>query len=129
LDQQYFDLSYTNPTARTISGITPDTFFEPAQSFTVGMDGTLSRIQLFVLPRGAGGADVTLNFYNVVDDLPGALLAGVSASAGMDGSFAPFRWVTFDLSALGLHVQPGQVFAFGLTTKKRQSMVEFRLVG
>jgi hypothetical protein len=118
LDQEYLDLMYPNPDLWTVSGITADTFFEPAQSFTIGFDGTLSKIQLFVLPRGALNADVTLNLYSVVNDLPHTVLASVSASSGMDGDYAPFRWVTFDLSALGLHVNPGQVFAAGLTTKK-----------
>lgn len=118
LDQEYLDVMYPDPDRSTVTGIVPDRFYEPAQSFTVGVEGTLSKIQLYVIPRGATNADVTLHLYNVVADLPATELASVHAASGMNGDFAPFRWVTFDLSALGLHVSPGQMFAAGLTTTR-----------
>jgi hypothetical protein len=118
LDQEYLDLMYPSADVWSVSAITADRFFEPAQSFTVGFEGMLSKIQVFVRPRGALNADVTLNLYNVVDNRPHTVLASVPAASGMNGELTPFRWVTFDFSALGLHVNPGQVFAAGLTTRK-----------
>jgi hypothetical protein len=85
---------------------------EYAQSFTVGESGLLSRVELNLLALNRD-MPVTLRLYDMSNSLPHDSLA--TAEAVVTKSSNP-AWIEFDLSAAGILVEPGQVYAIGLST-------------
>jgi len=92
---------------------------EMAQTFTVGIAGTLDHIDALMFQLGAPfltNGDPRLSVYNTTAGVPsGAPLVTVQIpSASVPFNNAAF--VTFDVSAANIPVSVGQVLAFGIWT-------------
>ncbi len=102
LDQMYFD----SDTQDLIAGYgsSPDNSFRRAQTFTVGLDGTLDHVEM----RGAAGAAM-----RILATTEGVPTFNVLASTG---SFVTTGdgWISWDLSGSGLAVRAGEVLAMDM---------------
>lgn len=92
---------------------------EMAQTFTVGIAGTLDHIDALMFQLGfpfLTNGDPKLSVYNTTAGLPsGAPLVTVQVSKAL----VPFNnanFVTFDVSGANIPVSVGQVLAFGIST-------------
>lgn len=111
LDQQYnFSSSFADSTNGNVS--------EVGQTFTVGIAGTLSSIDVLMF-RLSGIFDPTgpavLKVYNTTGGNPtGAPLTSVSKAKG-DISLNVASFATFDVSAAGILVNVGDKLSFGIS--------------
>ncbi len=110
LDQQN-DVS-PSATADSTSG----GFQEIAQTFTVGVSGTLSRIAAQINWPGFGSpGNAILTVYNTAGGVPNASLG----TALIPTSAIPtigYEFQSFDLTSYGIPVHAGDVFAYGITS-------------
>jgi hypothetical protein len=104
LDQQN-DVTGSATADSTSSG------FEPAQTFTVGVAGTLSRIEAQLSrPSFTTNGSVTLTIYNTISGVPNASLG----TADLSWDAIPttgYAFQSFDVSALAIPVHVGDVLA------------------
>jgi hypothetical protein len=103
----------TNPSG--ISDSTSGGYLEQAQTFTVGVDGTLSRIGVQInFPIGFGQpGNAILTIYNTSNGVPNASLG----SASLPSSSIPstgYVYQSFDVSSYAIPVHVGDVLAFGI---------------
>jgi len=111
----------------TAEGIFGTSGLERAQSFTVGIPGVFSGIDVRVM-RGYSPAEFTLTIYDVLDGLPLAMgfasktmpadifpAADIDPVSGLPVTYIPslYQWTTIDVTDLGIIVHPGDVLAFG----------------
>ena len=110
LDQQN-DVS-PSATADSTSG----GFLEQAQTFTVGVTGTLSRIAVQINFPGFGSpGNAMLTVYSTTGGLPDASLGAASlSSAGIPSNGYDFQ--SFDVSSYAIPVHAGDVLAYGITS-------------
>ena len=87
---------------------------ELGQSFTVGISGQLSQVDIYLAQHVAVDGDLTSEIYNITDGLPvGTPLASkVVSQSQVDSTFS---WVSIDFTALGLYVTAGDVISINLT--------------
>ena len=111
------DQSYSPGTQPGLSvGIDPD--YVRAQTFTVGMAGTLSQVDVWIYKQAAGGntaQDLVCELRNTISGggpAPGPALATVAMSATSIGTTP--GWVSIPLSS-GVPVIPGNVLAIVLS--------------
>jgi hypothetical protein len=110
LDQQN-DVALS-ATADSTSG----SFQEQAQTFTVGVAGTLSRIAVQLNFPGLGlPGNAILTVYNTSGGVPNASLgtASLPSSGIPPGGYA---YQSFDVSSYGIAVHVGDVLAYGVTS-------------
>ncbi len=110
LDQQ----NDVNPSATADS--TSGGVQEQAQTFTVGVAGTLSRIAVQINFPGFGSpGSAYLTVYNTSGGLPNAVLgtASLPSSAIPSGGYA---FQSFDVSSYAIPVHVGDVLAYGVTS-------------
>jgi hypothetical protein len=112
LDQQH-----NTPTS--VADSTNGAVSEVAQTFTVGIAGTLDHIDVSMFQLGAPFAtngDPKLSVYNTTAGVPsGSPLTTIQVST----TLVPFNtaaFVTFDVSTAAIPVSVGQVLAFGVST-------------
>ncbi len=110
LDQQN-DVS-PSATADSTSG----GFVEEAQTFTVGVAGTLSRIAVQINYPGFGSpGNAILTVYNTSGGIPNASLGTASLSySGIPSTGYAFQ--SFDVSSSAIPVHAGDVLAYGVTS-------------
>ncbi len=110
LDQQN-DVS-PSATAESTSG----GFQEQAQTFTVGVSGTLSRIAVQINYPGFGSpGNAILTVYNTSGGVPNASLGNASLSnAGIPSGGYDFQ--SFDVSSYAIPVHGGDVLAYGISS-------------
>jgi hypothetical protein len=104
----------TSPSAFADS--TSGSYQEQAQTFTVGVNGTLSRIAVQIVFPGFGvGGSAILTVYSTAGGVPNASLGTASiSSAGMpSGGYA---YQSFDVSSYAIPVHVGDVLAYGVTS-------------
>lgn len=116
IDQQY---DFTSSIANTTNG----NLGEVGQTFTVGLAGTLERVDVRMFRLGGifdPTGDPILSVYNTAGGLPtGAPLATATvpeASVPLNPVNNAADFVAFDISGAGLQVSPGQVLAFAIRT-------------
>jgi hypothetical protein len=110
LDQQN-DVSPSATADSTSGGV-----LEQAQTFTVGVTGTLSRIAVQINFPGFGSpGSAILTVYNTAGGVPNASLgtASLSSSGIPSGGYA---FQSFDVSSYGIPVHVGDVLAYGITS-------------
>jgi hypothetical protein len=105
-----------------VSGVADSTLgnvSEVGQTFTVGVDGTLDRVEVLMFRLGGifePTADPTIHIYQTSGGLPdGAPLASVVIPKAL----VPYNiagFVSFDVSSAALPVHDGDVLAFGIST-------------
>ncbi len=86
---------------------------ETGQTFTVGVAGTLSRIELQINRTFGTGGDAILTVYNTVGGIPNASLG----SASLNWTLVPpgtFAYQSFNLSSAAIPVNVGDVLAFAV---------------
>jgi len=84
---------------------------EFAQTVTVGVDGMLSRIEVFLTKTNPGN-NVILSVYNTSGGVPNAVVATASLSPAAVPSLQSF--VSFDVSSFEVAVSSSDVLAFAL---------------
>jgi hypothetical protein len=93
---------------------------EIAQTFTVGIAGTLDHIDVVMYQLGSSfptNADPKLSVYNTTAGVPsGVPLTTVQFPRAQVPVIGSPNFVTFDVSAAGIPVSVGDVFAFGVST-------------
>lgn len=82
-----------------------------AQTFTVGFPGTLTAINVVVSPRGTPVQNLNLEIQATSSGVPNGTVLATASVAPFSGTNPT---VSFDVSAAGLNVAPGQVLAFVL---------------
>ena len=101
-----------------------------AQTFTVGIAGTLSQVAVNIARTGDTTAPLFVEIRSTVGGIPNAVDGQVLLSTPLSAaavpiagpttagpfSSAPFAFVNVDLSAFGLAVTPGEVLALSLTS-------------
>jgi hypothetical protein len=110
LDQQN-DVSPSATADSTSGGV-----LEQAQTFTVGVTGTLSRIAVQINFPGFGSpGSAILTVYNTSAGVPNASLgtASLSSSGIPSGGYA---FQSFDVSSYGIPIHAGDVLAYGITS-------------
>ncbi|NQU26489.1 MAG: PEP-CTERM sorting domain-containing protein [Candidatus Nealsonbacteria bacterium] len=110
LDQEFVEDQSAHPGHRSIYGI-PETH-EVAQTFTVGIEGILSRVELLLHPRSA---TAVVSLRDTSGSLPGGLLASVTRTVST-GSETDV-WESFDFGSSEVHVKAGDVLAVCLTVE------------
>jgi hypothetical protein len=86
---------------------------EIGETFTVGISGTLSRIEVLLIRAGSFD-DAVLSVYDTTNDLPNMSLGSVHlAPAQIPGSAA---FVSFDVGSLQIPIHANDVLAFGVTS-------------
>ena len=97
--------------------------YQDAQTFTVGVDGRLTRITVPLVNTGGATLGVTMQLVAVVDGVPdeGHTLAEVTIPASaistdLASRFDPLLWATFDFSSSNINVTKGQALAFIVRT-------------
>jgi hypothetical protein len=112
LDQQ----NDVSPSA--VADSTSGGFQEIAQTFTVGVTGTLSRIEVQINWPGFGSpGDAILNVYHTSDGVPNDRVGGCSIpSSGIPST--GFGFQSFDVSSFAIPVSAGEVLAFGITSSE-----------
>ena len=110
LDQQN-DVSPSAVADSTSGGV-----LEQAQTFTVGVTGTLSRIAVQINFPGFGSpGSAILTVYNTSGGVPNASLGTASLpSSGIPSGGYAFQ--SFDVSSYGIPVHAGDVLAYGITS-------------
>jgi hypothetical protein len=86
---------------------------EIAQTFTVGVNGTLSRIEVLLARFSFTADNAILTVYSSAGGVPDASLGSAMVSAGAVSTTAP-TFVSFDLSALAVAVSVEDVLAFSI---------------
>jgi hypothetical protein len=111
------DQEHNTPTA--VADSTNGSVSEVAQTFTVGIAGTLDHIDISMFQLGsifATNGDPKLSVYNTTGGVPsGAPLTTIQVPTVL----VPFNtaaFVTFDVSAAAIPVSVGDVLAFGVST-------------
>ncbi|MCA9216988.1 MAG: hypothetical protein KDB27_28160 [Planctomycetales bacterium] len=109
LDQENDFVSAVGSTASTTSRI--------GQTFTVGLAGSLDRIDLRMTRVNIFGdpGPAILTLHTTAAGLPSGELGSVQIPASMIATTGQ-AFVTFDVSSLGITAVPGQVLAFDLST-------------
>lgn len=110
LDQQ------NNVAPSAVADSTSGSFQEQAQTFTVGLTGTLSRIAVQINFPGFGSpGSAILTVYNTSGGVPNASLgtASLSSSAIPSGGY---DFQSFDVSSYGIPVHVGDILAYGITS-------------
>ena len=113
LDQQHLPPpeGFGGPGSTSASITFPDFGFRRAQTFTVGREGRLVRVD--VLLAGQNFDSVGLQILDTVGAVPTFTVLGGSHS----GSMAADGWLTFDISARGLGVRPGKTLGIELVSR------------
>jgi hypothetical protein len=93
-------------------GQSPSDAVEWAQSFTVGVTGTLSRIDVYVAKIFAVIENLTVTIYDADSGVPTTSLGSATLLSGPMSSMAAFHSV--DVSGLAISVTAGDKLAFGL---------------
>lgn len=93
-------------------GQSPSDAVEWAQSFTVGVTGTLSRIEVYILKLPGVIENLTVTIYEANSGVPTTSLGAATLFSDVITGSAAFRSV--DFSGLGLSVTAGDKLAFGL---------------
>lgn len=110
LDQQYVE-DFTDPRYRNaISYGDSNEYREFGQSFTAGMNGYLSHIELY--GSSAWSQLVTLNVWEMDSSLPTEVVATRTLQPG-NPSFR--RWITFDVRPYKVRILPGDEFMISTT--------------
>jgi hypothetical protein len=86
---------------------------EVGQTFTVGISGTLTRIESQVVRIFGSGGTLIFNLYNTSGGLPNTNL-GSRTLAWDQVPQTGFNFLSFDFSSLALPVQAGEVYAFSI---------------
>jgi hypothetical protein len=104
LDQQSINMSGL--------GQQPSDAVEYAQSFTVGVSGTLSRVEVYILKILNVIQDLTVTIYDANSGVPTTALGSATLFSSTITGTAAFRSV--DVSGLAIDVTAGDKLAFGL---------------
>jgi hypothetical protein len=104
----------------------PGGYRDVAQTVTIGLAGTLERVAVFNVLLLGGLEPLVLEVRDLVgdfpDETPGALLGTTSVP---NASLSPtYATVSFDLSALGIAVTPGQMLAFVLRSNGNEMGIQ-----
>jgi hypothetical protein len=84
------------------------------QSFTVGITGKLSRIEVLLAKALSPPGDVTLTAYSTSNGVPATALGSASVPASAVSATTP-TYVSFDVSSFQIPVQTDDVMAFALS--------------
>jgi len=96
-------------------GSTVATGFVQAQTFTVGMDGVLSRIAAGIKQGGSAVEDITLTLLTTdVGGAPDSILTSAVLTPGDVGT--AFSFVSFDISSANVAVTTGDLLAIQLSS-------------
>jgi hypothetical protein len=108
---QYFEEDLNDPRYDNAYSTGPSNEYQEwAQSFTVGLNGTLSHVAVY--GSAPWWEEVTLNVHNFPASIPGEIIASRTL---MPGNPATFRWITFDLRPQNIRMRPGEKFALSLS--------------
>ncbi|HVT26577.1 MAG TPA: hypothetical protein VHE81_01030, partial [Lacipirellulaceae bacterium] len=91
-------------------------YIENAQTFTVGVSGTLSRLGAQINWPGFGSpGNAILTVYNTSGGLPNASLGSATVPLSSIPSTG-YSYISFDLSSFAIPVHVGEVLAYGIST-------------
>lgn len=118
LDQNF--VTTDNPNSNTGVGLASSSL---AQTFTVGLDGTLAAVEFNILKNSEPVFDLTVDIRTLIGGAPDPLAAnalGTTTVAAADiGTFNanPYPWTSIrvDFGAAGIAVSAGDMLAFVLT--------------
>lgn len=106
LDQEYVE-DYDHPRYEHVTSYAPtNEHQEFAQSFTVGIDGVLSRIEVY--GSGSWNVEQRLDIYDLQDSNLNQIIGSHSIVSGIGGSS---RWRSIDISSLNILVEAGDELA------------------
>lgn len=111
LDQQH---SFTSATANSTNG----DISQMGQTFTVGIAGTLARIDVLMFRLGGAfdpAGDPVLRIYNVASGLPTGSPIATFTIPKANVPLNAAAMVPFDVSAASLAVAPGNLLAFSIS--------------
>jgi hypothetical protein len=107
LDQHYDDfVSAIGDTASHFSQ-------EVGQTFTVGVGGVLTRIEVLLARFPFTSDSAVLHVYDSAADLPDTLLGSATVSSALISTTAP-TFVSFDVSSFAIPVNVDEVMSFGI---------------
>jgi hypothetical protein len=109
LGEEVLDQQSTNSSGL---GQSPSDAVEWAQSFTVGVTGTLSRVEVYILKILNVTQDLTVTIYEANSGVPTTSLGSATLFSSTITGSAAFRSV--DVAELGINVTAGEKLAFGL---------------
>ena len=119
LDQEFFHDEADMWQHVGTSGVSADGYFEFAQTFTVGIAGALSRVELPAITRSSGfSPDLVLILRSTLSEAPASALMEVSipsTSVPADGVYgslgidlpAPILVSVGEVFAMSFHISPG----------------------
>lgn len=95
-----------------------------AQTFTVGVTGTLASVEFNVLKMSGTTGDLSFDIRSLVGGVPDSLMANALATSTISNSLintfggSPYSWTTIniDVSAANIAVAAGDMFAFVLNS-------------
>ena len=113
LDQQWTDTTR----ADTSTGFDADYGFS-AQTFTVGISGTLAHVEVYVSDQGDINVhgDLQIAIWNTVSGVPNAPLATTTISEDAFPGFSQKMWVNADFGSAALMVSSGDQLAIVLSS-------------
>jgi hypothetical protein len=88
---------------------------EVGQTFTVGVTGTMSRIEVLLAQASFSSADGVFNVYSTSAGLPDTSLGSATISSSLVSTTVP-TFISFDLSSFNIPVRVGDVLAFGVSS-------------
>ncbi len=93
-----------------------------AQTFTVGVAGTLDHVDVLMHESSTGSGDLAIDIRPTSGGVPvennALVLASGSIASASFPQFPPdqsFAWVSLDVSAANIYVMPGEVLAISMT--------------
>lgn len=108
-DGAVLDQSQTTFSA-TVSGFGSGN--ERAQTFEVGLAGTLDSFRVHIHTTILGAADLSYGIYPTTSGIPDEVALTTGTVTGLGASYSGY--VTVDVSGAGIEVSPGDVLAIGI---------------
>jgi hypothetical protein len=102
-----------NHTITSSIGETPSDAQEAAQTFTIGITGTLAQIDVLLGRFGFASGDAQFTVYSTASGFPSGNLGAVAISAASVPTTGPI-YIPVDLTSLNIAVTTNDVLAFGI---------------
>jgi hypothetical protein len=88
---------------------------EVGETFTVGVDGTMSRIEVLLARAGFSSANGVFRVYSTSGGLPNASLGSAVINSAAVSTTTP-TFISFDLNSFNIAARAGDMFAFGISS-------------
>ncbi len=120
------DQAYEPSPAPNVVPVRQDTR-EAAQTFTVGLSGTLAQVDILVnnSPGSPASSTIAIQIYSVAGGEPNTALTGLFSFGPAGIPFSP-GFISYDVSAAGLSVTSGEELAVVVTSPASSGFYNFR---